>query len=588
MSNNRNNNRQEDLLLFAVLLLPTVWFALILAPCLGGSLVDVFSRLTERIQTPWQIEWCADSPKSILMCLLLYGFGGLIYFGTRPNLRQGEEHGSAKWGDPKQLNGQLAQKLSFPLTRHVRIGMDTHKHRRNLNILTLGGSGAGKTRSLALPGIMECNCSYVVTDPKGEILAAVGHLLLEKGYSVKTFNLVDFTQSDGYNPFRYIRDDKDVLKLITNLIRNTTPKNAASSDPFWEKAETALLEAMMFYLLYEAPEEEQNFGMIMKMLSYADVREDKETYASALDLLFQQLAMNQPNHIAVKQYRIYKQAAGKTAKSINISLAVRLAAFNMDQICSITDHDDMDIGEIGKRKTAIFAVIPDNDTSLSYLVGILYTQIIQELYYQADHVYRGRLPIHVRMILDEFANVSLPEEFDKSLATMRSREISATIIVQNLAQLKGLYKEHGWETITGNCDTLLYLGGNEQSTHEYISKLLGKETIDTRTHGQTKGKSGSYSTNMQTAGRELMTPDEVRLLDNSKALLFIRGFPAVMDDKYDLNRHPNIRMTVNGGYPPYIHKAKAYPYIPFVKAFDFDNAEQYILLDENELEEKSG
>ena len=584
MSTDHNNTKREDLLLFGVLLIPTVWFALILAPCLGGSLVDVFSRLTERIQTPWQIEWCADSPRSILMCLLLYGFGGLVYFGTRPNLRQGEEHGSAKWGSPKELNGQLAQKLSFPLTRHVKIGMDTHKHRRNLNILTLGGSGAGKTRSLALPGIMECNCSYVITDPKGEILSAVGHLLIEQGYTVRVFNLVDFSRSDGYDPFRYIRDDKDVLRLITTLIRNTTPKNAGGSDPFWEKAETALLEALMFYLLYEAPENEQNFGMIIRMLSYADVKEEKESYKSPLDMLFNDLGMNDPNHIAVKQYRIYKQAAGKTAKSINISLAVRLAAFNMDQICSITDHDDMDIGEIGKRKTAIFAVIPDNDTSLSYLVGMLYTQIIQELYYQADHVYRGRLPIHVRMILDEFANVSLPEEFDKSLATMRSREISATIIVQNLAQLKGLYKEHGWETITGNCDTLLYLGGNEQSTHEYISKLLGKETIDTRTHGQTKGKSGSYSTNMQTTGRELMTPDEVRLLDNSKALLFIRGFPAVMDDKYDLNRHPNIRKTVNGGYPPYIHKAKAYPYIPFVKAFDFENAERYIYL-ENELEE---
>ena len=419
---------------------------------------------------------------------------------------------------------------------------------------------------------------------KGEILSAVGHLLIEQGYTVRVFNLVDFSQSDGYDPFRYIRDDKDVLRLITNLIRNTTPRNAGGSDPFWEKAETALLEALMFYLLYEAPENEQNFGMIIRMLSYADVKEEKESYKSPLDMLFNDLGMNDPNHIAVKQYRIYKQAAGKTAKSINISLAVRLAAFNMDQICSITDHDDMDISEIGKRKTAIFAVIPDNDTSLSYLVGMLYTQIIQELYYQADHVYRGRLPIHVRMILDEFANVSLPEEFDKSLATMRSREISATIIVQNLAQLKGLYKEHGWETITGNCDTLLYLGGNEQSTHEYISKLLGKETIDTRTHGQTKGKNGSYSTNMQTTGRELMTPDEVRLLDNSKALLFIRGFPAVIDDKYDLNRHPNIRKTVNGGYPPYIHKAKAYPYIPFSKAFDFENAERYIYL-ENELEE---
>ena len=579
------NTKKEDLMLYGILLLPTVWFALLLAPCLGGSLLDVFNRLTEHMQSPFSIEWCQSTPRSLLLCLAIYAFGGIVYFGTRPNLRQGEEHGSAKWGSPKQVNAQIEQKQSFPLTKHVRLGMDTHKHRRNLNILTLGGSGAGKTRSLALPGIMECNASFVVTDPKGEILAAVGHLLKEKGYTVKAFNLVDFSQSDGYNPFKYVRDDKDVLRLITNLIRNTTPKGSGGSDPFWEKAETALLESLMFYLLYEAPEEEQNFSMIMKMLSYADVREDKETYVSALDLLFKQLGDNQPMHIAVKQYRIYKQAAGKTAKSINISLAVRLAAFNMDQICSITDHDDMDISELGKQKTAIFAVIPDNDTSLSYLVGMLYTQIIQELYYQADHVYHGRLPIHVRMILDEFANVSLPEEFDKSLATMRSREISATIIVQNLAQLKGLYKEHGWETITGNCDTLLYLGGNEQSTHEYISKLLGKETIDTRTHGQTKGKSGSYSTNMQTTGRELLTPDEVRLLDNSKALLFIRGFPAVMDDKYDLNHHPNIHMTVNGGYPPYIHKGQSYSYIPFNEAFNFDNAEQYILLDENETEE---
>ena len=579
------NTKKEDLLLYGILLLPTVWFARLLAPCLGGSLLEVFNRMTKHLQSPFSIEWCQSTPRSLLLCLAIYALGGIVYFGTRPNLRQGEEHGSAKWGSPKQVNAQIEQKQSFPLTKHVRLGMDTHKHRRNLNILTLGGSGAGKTRSLALPGIMECNASFVVTDPKGEILSAVGHLLKEKGYTVKAFNLVDFSQSDGYNPFKYVRDDKDVLRLITNLIRNTTPKGSGGSDPFWEKAETALLESLMFYLLYEAPEEEQNFSMIMKMLSYADVREDKETYVSALDLLFKQLGDNQPMHIAVKQYRIYKQAAGKTAKSINISLAVRLAAFNMDQICSITDHDDMGISELGKQKTAIFAVIPDNDTSLSYLVGMLYTQIIQELYYQADHVYHGRLPIHVRMILDEFANVSLPEEFDKSLATMRSREISATIIVQNLAQLKGLYKEHGWETITGNCDTLLYLGGNEQSTHEYISKLLGKETIDTRTHGQTKGKSGSYSTNMQTTGRELLTPDEVRLLDNSKALLFIRGFPAVMDDKYDLNHHPNIHMTVNGGYPPYIHKGQSYSYIPFNEAFNFDNAEQYILLDENETEE---
>lgn len=581
MAQNRSNQKKEDLILYAILIVPTIWFALLLAPCLGGNLFTVMTKLTERIQDPLHIEWCENSVRSLLLCLLLYGFGGVVYFGTRPNLRQGEEHGSAKWGSPKEVNAQLKQKQSFPLTKHVSIGMDTHKHRRNLNVFVLGGSGAGKTRSVVLPGLLEdLNCSFIITDPKSEILDNVGYYLIERGYRIRVLNLLDLDRSDGYNPFRYIRSETDGLKLIVNLIRNTTPRNAGGSDPFWEKAETALLQSLMLYLWYEAPEEEQNFSMVMKMLSYADVREEKETYVSALDLLFNQLAANNPNHIAVKQYRIYKQAAGKTAKSINVSLAVRLSAFNMEQIQHITDHDDMQIERIGDEKTAIFAVIPDNDTSLSYIVGMLYTQIIQELYYQADHVYHGRLPIHVRMLLDEFCNIGIPDGFDQSLATMRSREISATIIVQNLAQLRGLYKDGAWETVTGNCDSLIYLGGNEQSTHEYISKLLGKETIDTRTHGQTKGKSGSYSTNMQTTGRELMTPDEVRLLDNSKALLFIRGFPAVMDDKYDLNHHPNVHRTASGGYLPYVHSPQTY--VPITKAFNFGIVEKYELIDETE------
>lgn len=581
MAQNHSNRKKEDLILFGILLLPTVWFALLLAPCLGGNLFSVLKQLAERIQEPWHIEWCENSIRSLLLCLLLYGFGGVVYFGTRPNLRQGEEHGSAKWGSPKELNAKLKQKQSFPLTKHVSIGMDTHKHRRNLNVFVLGGSGAGKTRSVVLPGLLEdLNCSFIITDPKSEILENVGYLLLERGYRIRVLNLLDLDRSDGYNPFRYIRSETDALRLITNLIRNTTPRNAGSSDPFWEKAETALLQSLMLYLWYEAPDEEKNFSMIMKMLSYADVREEKETYVSALDLLFNQLAANEPNHIAVKQYRIYKQSAGKTAKSINVSLAVRLSAFNMQQIQHITDHDDMQIERIGDEKTAIFAVIPDNDTSLSYLVGMLYTQIIQELYYQAYGRPGRRLPIHVRMILDEFCNIGIPEGFDQSLATMRSREISATIIVQNLAQIKGLYKDGSWENVTGNCDSLLYLGGNEASTHEYISKLLGKETIDTRTHGQTKGKSGSYSTNMQTTGRELLTPDEVRLLDNSKALLFIRSFPAVMDDKYDLNHHPNVHRTASGGYLPYVHSPQTY--VPITKAFNFGIVEKYELIDETE------
>lgn len=581
MAQNRSNQKKENLILYAILIVPTIWFALLLAPCLGGNLFTVMTKLTERIQDPLHIEWCENSVRSLLLCLLLYGFGGVVYFGTRPNLRQGEEHGSAKWGSPKELNAKLKQKQSFPLTKHVSIGMDTHKHRRNLNVFVLGGSGAGKTRSVVLPGLLEdLNCSFIITDPKSEILESVGYYLLERGYRIRVLNLLDLDRSDGYNPFRYIRSETDGLKLITNLIRNTTPRNAGGSDPFWEKAETALLQSLMLYLWYEAPEEEQNFSMVMKMLSYADVREEKETYVSALDLLFNQLAANNPNHIAVKQYRIYKQSAGKTAKSINVSLAVRLSAFNMEQIQHITDHDDMQIERIGDEKTAIFAVIPDNDTSLSYIVGMLYTQIIQELYYQAWQRPGKRLPIHVRMLLDEFCNIGIPEGFDQSLATMRSREISATIIVQNLAQIKGLYKDGSWENVTGNCDSLIYLGGNEQSTHEYISKLLGKETIDTRTHGQTKGKSGSYSTNMQTTGRELLTPDEVRLLDNSKALLFIRGFPAVMDEKYDLNHHPNVHRTASGGYLPYVHSPQTY--VPITKAFNFGIVEKYELIDETE------
>ena len=560
--------------------LPVIWAALLTAPYLDRNLIGIMEGLTQSLQTPWKISWCENSLKSILIFLALYIFLLLIWNNTRPKLRDGEEHGSARWGNPKELDKQLAQKENFLLTRHVRLGMDTHKHRRNLNILVLGGSGAGKTRSLALPAVMSASCSFVITDPKGEILSTAGNLLREQGYELRVFNLVDPVRSDSYNPFMYIRDDKDVLKLITNLIKNTSPKGSGASDPFWEKAETALLEALMFYLLYEAPEDEQNFAEIMTMLSYADVKEEKDDFLSPLDLLFKQLEKNKPDHIAVKQYSVYKQSAGKTAKSINVSLAVRLAAFNLEQIRDITSKDEMDIGNLGEKKMAIFAVIPDNDTSMSYLVGMLYTQIIQELYYRADHIYHGRLPVHVRLILDEFANVSLPDSFDKSLATMRSREISSTIIIQNLAQLKGLYKEHGWETVTGNCDTLLYLGGNEQSTHEYISKMLGKETIDTRSHTENKGKNGSWSTQNARIARDLMSPDEVRLLDNSKAILFIRGFPAVMDDKYDLNRHPNIHKTSAGGYPQYIHKEKTYHYTPFAEAFDFTQAENYIYLEE--------
>lgn len=513
------------------------------------------TAFTNGMKDPMAISWCADSPKTIAIFLLIYGLGICIYYAMKRNYRKGEEHGSAKWGDPKQLCRKYADKSkadNILLSQNVRIGLDGREHRRNLNVMVVGGSGSGKTRFYAEPNVMQCNTSFVVLDPKGEILRDTGYLLKQQGYELRILDLIHTERSHGYNPFTYLRDDKDVLKLVNNIVRNTTPKGAQSNDPFWERAETALMEALILYLVHEAPPHEQNFPMVMEMIGAADVREEDEEYASVLDELFERLEMRDPEHLAVKQYHIFKLAAGKTAKSILISLGVRLEKFNLPQIASVVSHDELDFPTLGEKKVALFALIPDNDSSLNFIIGMLYTQLFQELYYFADHVYGGRLPVHVHCVMDEFANVALPDEFDKILSTMRSREISVSIILQNLAQLKALFEKQ-WESIVGNCDEFVYLGGNEQSTHEYISKLLGKATIDTNTYGQSKGRSGSYSTNWQITGRELYTPDEVRMLDNRYALLFIRGERAVQDGKYDILRHPNIKLTADGGMPPYVH-----------------------------------
>lgn len=569
----RKDEKLMRYMLWAAGVLPVIWLAMAFAQNVQGSgLSGRLEALSVAMEAPFALAWTAECPRVCALFGLLYLAAAVAVEGTRPKLRPGVEHGSARWGDARELNARFAQRgmENVLLTRNVRLGLDGRRHRRNLNVLVIGGSGAGKTRFYAKPNLMQCNTSYVLTDPKGELLRDVGGLLKERGYRIRVLNLVEFSQSDRYNPLVYIRDEKDVLKLVTNLIRNTTPRTASSSDPFWEKSETALLEAILFYLLSEAPAEEQNFSMVMTMLEYADVREEDSGYQSPLDMLFAALERTQPGHIAVRQYKVYKQAAGKTAKSILISLAVRLAAFNLEQIRTLTAEDELDIGMLGEERTALFAVIPDNDTSFNYLVGMLYTQIFQELYYRADHVHSGRLPVHVQFILDEFANVALPEDFERCLATMRSREISASIIIQNLAQIKALFKDT-WETIPGNCDSLLYLGGNETTTHEYISKMLGKETIDTQSHGQSKGRNGSASTNTQQAGRELMTPDEVRLLDNADALLFIRGEHPVRDRKYDLLRHPNLAGTADGAGRPYVHKPE-----------DTNPVEQYELIESEE------
>ena len=565
--------------------LPVIWWlAILLADAIqpGRNLFELMEVLTEKLNHPFQFHYTEYTIKSMLVCTLLYAAGIGIFYSSQKNYRRGEEHGSARWGDARQICKKYSQKpysQNILLTQNFRISLDTHKHRRCLNILVVGGSGAGKSRGFALPNIMQCCCSMVITDPKAELLRKTGGLLEKKGYEVRVFDLINPDTSFCYNPFEYVHDDKDVLRLISNLIQNTTPKGSQSSDPFWEKSETALLQALMLYLLHEAPPEEQNFAMIMEMLGSAQVKEEDEDYESPLDILFDRLEMRDPDSIAVKQYHIYKQAAGKTAKSILISVGVRLAAFNLPQIAKLTNTDELDLSSMGERKVALFCCIPDADTSLNYLVGMIYSQLFQTLYYMADRVHGGALPVPVNCIMDEFPNVSLPNEFEKILATCRSRSIYCSIIIQNMSQLKALFKD-SWESLVGNCDELLYLGGNEKETHKYVSELLGKETIDTNTYGQTKGKSGSYSTNFQQSGRELLQPDEVRMLDNQNALLFIRGERPILDAKYDLMKHPNIRYTEDGGAGPFNYAKAPLAHDDFT--FDETRYNDYeLLLDED-------
>ena len=543
---------------WAAFTLPIVWLAVLMASCYEPgmtifTLMDAFSAATKN---PFSLHWTPYTMKFIGIFLLLYGGAILFYYTGQKNTRPGEEHGSASWGSVRELDKKYRDKdagKNVILTQHLQMSMNGKLHRRNLLQIIVGGSGSGKTRFLAKPNLMLANASFIVTDPKGEMLRAVGNLFLEEGYVLRVFDLIDPSKSDCYNPFCYIRKDADVFKLIDNFIKNTTPKGAKANDPFWEKSETALDAALMLYLLHEAPVEDQNMETILYMIENGGAKEEDDDYQSPLDLLFEALEEEQPDHIAVRQYHIFKQAAGKTAKSILVSAAVRLASFTLPEIQRITASDDMELGKLGERKQAIFCIIPDsNDASLNFLVGMLYTQAFQELYFQADKLHQGALPVPVRLMFDEFANVALPDGYARLQATMRSRNIMSTIILQNISQLKALFKDD-WEGIIGNADSFIYLGGNEQSTHKYISELLGKETIDTRTSSQSKGRNGSFSQNFQQTGRELMTPDEVRRLDNKNAIVLIRGEKPVIDEKYDILKHPNIHRTEDGGAPLYLH-----------------------------------
>lgn len=577
-------------IVWAILCLPVVYFAMVTASVYipGENIFALLERISTMVRHPDLLRWTAYTPRFLLVFLLLYGGGVLLYYADHENRRPGEEYGSAKWGNARELNKRYADRdgKNVILTKRVSIGLDGYKHRRNLNILVVGGSGSGKTRFFCKPGIMSVNCSYLIVDPKGEMLRSTGYLLKDEGYDIKVFDLIHPRQSDGYNPFTYIRDDPDVLKLMDNLVKNTTPPKGASNDPFWEKAEIALDSALMLYLLYEAPVEEQNFEMLMFMLECARVMEEDEQYQSPLDLLFQTLEERDPSHIAVREYKVYKQAAGKTAKSILVTASVRLAAFIFPQYAAMMQTDEMDFASMGERKRAIFCVIPVNDGSMNYLVSMLLTQCFQQLYLRADERYNGRLPMPVRVIQDEWANVAQPDSYPKVLATCRSYNIGINIIVQNIQSIKALYKDE-WEGIIGNCDTLLFLGGgNEPTSLEFVSKLLGKETVHTRTRGRTKGRSGSSSVNFQQTGRDLMTPDEIRMLPTNDALLFIRGEKPVRDKKYDIKKHPNVRRTADGRAKPYIHNPPVPDYTLPDLPYEFHTLDDYTFLeDEHEIEE---
>ena len=567
------DTKRTKIILCVLGIVPVVWLALLIAPNIDGGLVGIINGLADISDNFYKVEICENSLKTVLFFLLVYGLSLVMYFTTRKNYRKREEYGSAKWGSARLVNKKYSDKDKFKnklLTQNVAIGLDGRKHRRNLNTLVCGGSGAGKTRFYCKPNLMQCNTSFVVLDPKGEMLRDEGNLLEKEGYEIRVLDLINMNKSHCYNPFVYIKNDNDVQRLVTNLFKSTTPKGSQSSDPFWDTSSAMLLSSLIFYLWYEAPEDEQNFTMVMEMLRAGEVKEDDDMYLSPLDILFERLEARNPDHIAVKYYRDYHSGSAKTLKSIQITLASRLEKFNLKSLASLTITDELNLDMLGEKKMALFALIPDNDTSFNFIVSILYTQLFQQLFYVADHKYRGRLPVHVHFLMDEFANVSLPDDFDKILSVMRSRDVSVSIILQNLAQLKSLFEKQ-WESIVGNCDEFLYLGGNEQSTHKYVSELIGKETMDYDTYGKSLGNSGSYSTNYQIGGRELMTPDEVRMLDNKYAILFIRGERPIKDLKYDILKHPRVVDTADGKGEIYEHDNIKHSIGTITIDYDIDN-----------------
>ncbi|HCJ08629.1 MAG TPA: conjugal transfer protein TraG [Lachnospiraceae bacterium] len=532
----------------------------------GIEFGDFVNNMTQVLSYPLRDYYNESTLKAIGVSEIIFAIVILMYYTSQRSMMPGREYGTARLATPKEINKVIRDKddgKNRILSQNVRMSLDTRLTKLNNNVLIIGGSGSGKTFYEVKPNLMQRNSSFIITDPKGEILRSEGEMLKANGYNVKVINLLEMDKSDCYNPFVYLREETDVVKLVTNIMSNTTPKNATSSDPFWDKAEGLFLQSLFYYVWLESPIAKRNMATVMELIGKAEVTEKDKP--SELDKQMSFLEHTSPlgaNHPAVKQYKKCMRGAGDTIRSIIISANSRLAKLENKQVLRLLSKDDLNLAELGTgvsndghTKTALFCVIPDSDKSYNFIIGMLYTQIFQELYYQADFNYGGRLPIHVTFMLDEFANVALPDDYCSLLSTMRSREISSVIIIQNLAQIKALFKDT-WETIPGNCDTLVYLGGNEQSTHEYISKLLGKATIDKKSTGESRGRQGSSSRNFDVLGREIMTPDEVRKMDNGKCLIFIRGLDPVLDKKFFTPKHPIFSQTADGDGKPYEYVSK--------------------------------
>lgn len=554
---NPRSRKPTDYLLWVVFFVPLLWLAVALAQARSeaGNLAQMLEILSALANAPFSVRWTENAPKLVLIVSILYPMCVIYYVTEQADLRPGGEYGTARWGNAKSLNRKYRDRRhprsNYLFTQNVRMGMDSHKHRHNLNVMVIGGSGAGKTRFYVKPNLMQSICSYIVLDPKGEILRDLGGMFEAQGIAVTVIDLVHF--KGHYNPLVYFETDEDAMKLAHAIVHNTKPKDAVgSADQFWDNSSIMLISAIILYLLYEAPAEEQNLSTVMYMILNGQVSED-ESYPAPLAMLFNDLEDREPDHPAVLQYKSFLLGSTKTLQSVLVTAASNLHMFNSEQFAYMTGRDETFLPELGLQKRVIFCVIPDNDETYNFLITMLYTQIFDQLFRLADSnpEYKGALPVHVRLMMDEFANVALPKDFKKILSVCRSRNISCDIILQSIAQLKSLFKDD-WEGIVGNCDSLLYLGGNEYGTFEYLSKILGKETERTVSHSIGRGSHGSSSESQQKAARDLATPDEIRRMSNDDALLLLRSEDPVVDRKYDLLKHPNIKMTTDGGAAPYV------------------------------------